>query len=71
MRLSRRTQPIASPYLIRNGPVKDIAIIAAEVKESATTTAVPHQATKALPRMPQIGTDGAKKDIKVARTAAR
>ena len=47
-------------------------MVAAEVKEpAAPMTAVPHQAIRALPRMPQTGTDGAGKGIKVARTTAR
>ena len=46
-------------------------MITAEVKEpAAPTTAVPHQAIGALPRMPQTGADGARRDIEVARTAA-
>ena len=50
---------------------EDAAMVAAEAKEpAAPTTAVPHQAIGALPRMPQTGVDGARKDIKVARTAA-
>ena len=46
-------------------------MVAAEVKEpAALMTAVPHQAIEALPRMPQTGADGARKDIEVARTTA-
>ena len=48
-----------------------MAIITAEVKESAATTAIPHQAIGALPRIPQIGADSARKDIKVARTTTK
>ena len=71
MRLSGKTQPITSPHLIRNNPVKDAAMIVAEVEEpAALMTAVPHQAIGALPRMPQTDMDGARRDIEVARTAA-
>ena len=53
MRLGGRTQPIASLYLIRNNPVKDIAMITAEVEEpAALITVVPHQAIETLLRMP-------------------
>ena len=47
-------------------------MVAAEVKEpAALITVVPYQAIRALPRMPQTGTDGARKDIEVVRTTAR
>ena len=47
-------------------------MVTVEVKElAALTTVVPYQAIGALPRMPQTGADGARKDIKVVRTTAR
>jgi hypothetical protein len=47
-------------------------MIVAEVKEpAALITAVPHQAIGALLRMPQTGADSTRKDIKVAKTAAK
>jgi len=43
MRLGGRTLLIASPYLIRNSLVKDIVIVAVEVKKpAALITIVPY-----------------------------
>jgi len=73
MRLGGRTQPRALPRTMGHQVThtEDAAMVAAEAMEpAALTTAVPHQAIRALPRMLQTGVDGAREVILVARTAA-